>query len=85
MGINSRVCCCRCDELLGVGTEFEVQIGDNIRVFTTGGAAGPEPFMGELIAVEENTIVLNPVGQTNFVRYCCAQITSIEHDPSMNG
>ncbi len=71
--------------MLGIGTRFEIEIGDRIRVFTTGGV-GPEPFEGVLSAIEENAIVLNgeildgegkPV-DSRFIRYCCSHITTIE-------
>lgn len=91
MGIVDKKCCCRCAELLGVGTDFEIEIGDRIRVFTTGGI-GPEPFQGFLADVEENTIVLTdvhgndgPEENTQFVRYCCAHITTIELFDPANG
>jgi molybdopterin biosynthesis enzyme MoaB len=86
MGIrNMKQCCCTCEELLGVGTELEIEEGDEIRVFTTGGT-GPEPFQGTLTAVEENTIAVDPPGQSNvFVRYCCAHITTIELVSKANG
>jgi len=79
MGVCPDRCCCTCEELLGVGTDREIQVGDNIRVFTTAGGAGPVPFQGELVAVEENTIVIDPPGLGElFVRICCAHIAVIE-------
>lgn len=76
MGVCPERCCCTCEELLGIGTDFEIQVGDQVRIFTTGGI-GPEPFMGELLAVEENTLVVQSP-DTDFIRYCCAHITTIE-------
>ncbi len=76
MGVKK--CGCKCEDLLGIGTEFAINIGDEIRVFTAGGV-GPEPFQGTLIAIEPNTIVLDTPGEASeFVRFCCAHITSIE-------
>ncbi|MFA5820370.1 MAG: hypothetical protein WC854_13975 [Bacteroidales bacterium] len=79
MGLCPDRCCCTCEELLGVGTDREIVIGDNIRVFTTAGAAGPVPFQGELVAVEDNAIVIDPPGVGElFVRICCGHIAVIE-------